>query len=107
MVRLVLEIVLSYQLIPAFLDEYPLLSGAQIDSWKESELKTILLYTGRTGLIISYCYYLLCYSVLHGWLSLLAELTNFNDRLLFVKFWDVNSLSQFWRMWNFPTHKFF
>jgi len=47
------------------------------------------------------------YGVFHLYTNLLAELTRFGDRAFYREWWNVNTLRDYWRLWNAPMYAFF
>eukprot|EP00624_Nannochloropsis_granulata_P005952 evm.model.NODE_4240_length_9326_cov_46.033993.1 len=46
------------------------------------------------------------YGVFHLYTNLLAELTRFGDRTFYGEWWNVNTLRDYWRLWNAPMSFF-
>jgi len=38
------------------------------------------------------------------WLSILAEVTRFGDRLFYRDWWNARKFDDYWRLWNLPVH---
>nr|ASL69958.1 DGAT1 [Nannochloropsis oceanica] len=47
------------------------------------------------------------YGVFHLYTNLIAELTRFGDRTFYREWWNVNTLRDYWRLWNAPMSFFF
>ena len=45
------------------------------------------------------------YTLFELWLNVLAELTRFGDREFYKGWWNSSTLSEYWRLWNMPVHK--
>jgi len=45
------------------------------------------------------------YTLFELWLNVLAELTRFGDREFYKAWWNSSTLSEYWRLWNMPVHK--
>jgi diacylglycerol O-acyltransferase-1 len=52
----------------------------------------------------SYVWLLVFYFYFHLWLNLLAELTNFGDRVFYKDWWNSRTIDSYWRNWNIPVH---
>ena len=52
----------------------------------------------------TYVWLLVFYFYFHLWLNLLAELTNFGDRLFYRDWWNARTIDTYWRNWNIPVH---
>lgn len=49
---------------------------------------------------------LLFVAVFELWLSILAEITRFGDRLFYRDWWNSSKFDEYWRLWNLPVHNF-
>ena len=38
------------------------------------------------------------------WLSIVAEVTRFGDRLFYRDWWNARKFDDYWRLWNLPVH---
>ena len=38
------------------------------------------------------------------WLSIIAEVTRFGDRLFYKDWWNARKFDEYWRLWNLPVH---
>jgi diacylglycerol O-acyltransferase-1 len=45
------------------------------------------------------------YTLFELWLNVLAEVTRFGDREFYKSWWNSSTLSEYWRLWNMPVHK--
>ena len=54
----------------------------------------------------AYLWLLMFYSLFHGYLNLLAELTQFSDRRFYSDWWNAGDLAEYWKKWNQPIHNF-
>ncbi|GFR93872.1 O-acyltransferase [Elysia marginata] len=50
-------------------------------------------------LVFFYCFF-------HSMLNVLAELTKFGDREFYSDWWNAEAVSDFWKDWNIPVHRF-
>ncbi|XP_057293028.1 sterol O-acyltransferase 1-like [Hydractinia symbiolongicarpus] len=44
------------------------------------------------------------FAILHSWLNAFAEMTRFADRMFYRDWWNSNSFSSYYRMWNVVVH---
>ncbi|CAL8469029.1 g8570 [Coccomyxa elongata] len=52
-----------------------------------------------------YGWIIMFYCLFHLWLNILAELTFFGDREFYKDWWNATDISDYWRLWNMPVHK--
>ncbi|CAL4139820.1 unnamed protein product, partial [Meganyctiphanes norvegica] len=45
------------------------------------------------------------YIMFHSFLNVLAEILRFGDRKFYEDWWNARDVGTFWRLWNFPFHK--
>jgi len=45
------------------------------------------------------------YALFHSALNLMAELLRFADREFYMDFWNSETITDFWRSWNIPVHR--
>ena len=85
----------------------PLLE-AHVHHVTDYEYHMILLGTLRLALPCTIAWLLsVGYGVFHLYTNLLAELTRFGDRGFYREWWNVNTLRDYWRLWNAPMYGFF
>ncbi|VDN52087.1 unnamed protein product [Dracunculus medinensis] len=50
--------------------------------------------------------WLICfYTIFHSALNLIAEILRFADRQFYLDFWNAETISEFWKSWNIPVHR--
>lgn len=90
---------LGLQLLTKFL--MPTFRSTGLEAFKASNLTMDFF---KMGLCASVCFFGLGYGFLHSWLNGWAELMRFADRQFYREWWLSDSVSQFWRRWNFLVH---
>ena len=77
---------------------------ATMEPVKKRKLGTLLERLMALAIPTLFVWILMFVALFELWLSIVAELTRFGDRLFYRDWWNARKFDDYWRLWNLPVH---